>query len=74
MPMYNFVCPNGHKIRTLSLHPQLPFCVKCGGQLFRDPQPPTVQTIERLDNGVSPRAVERLVNAEQLYKERVNKK
>jgi hypothetical protein len=36
----------------------------------RDPSGPTNQRYERLDNGLMPRAVERLVDAERLHKER----
>ena len=43
---------------------------ECGGQLERTPSPPTTQVMETLDNGAMPRRVERLSEAERLFKER----
>lgn len=45
-------------------------CGKCGGEMARAPRGPNTQVVERLDNGAMPRAVERLSDAERLFKER----
>lgn len=44
----------------------------CYGALLRIPRPPTTNVVERLDNGLMPRAVERPADAERLYHERAH--
>ena len=39
----------------------------------RNPSGASSQAVERLDNGLMPKAVERIADAERLYKERANK-
>lgn len=77
MPLYNFVCSKcGTKKRRIfsveeSKKPQP--CPQCKADMERDQTGPTRQVMERLDNGLMPRAVERLSEAERLYKERADK-
>ena len=44
----------------------------CGRRMRRSQTPPSSQTKEVLDNGVMTRRLERLADAEQLYKDRAN--
>lgn len=69
MPQFKFVCPKcGFKKSRLSKdHFE---CEKCKAQMERNPTGPTNQVYERLDNGLMPRTVERLADAERLNKER----
>jgi hypothetical protein len=51
-------------------------CRKCGRRapcMRRAAHGPSVQVMERLDNGAMPRAVERLADAERLYADRAAK-
>lgn len=79
MPLYNFKCSGSCRTtRRKILEPDKlntiigKTCWKpdCGGVWERDPTGPTNQVYERLDNGLMPRAVERLADAERLFKER----
>jgi hypothetical protein len=45
-------------------------CRECGGPLHRAGLGPSTQVVERLDNGLMPRALERLADAERLFEER----
>lgn len=47
-------------------------CDKCGSKLVRKGNGPTASVYEKLDNGAMPRSVERLRDAEELYKERAD--
>lgn len=44
----------------------------CGAQFRRAATGPSTQKVERLDNGAMPRAVERLADAERLFKDRAD--
>lgn len=44
-------------------------CTHCGERLARRPQGPGTSVVQRLDNGVMPRAVERPENMEELLEE-----
>lgn len=73
MPLYYFLCSDcGDQTRKL-LEPSeakvSPPC-KCGGDLKRDPHPPSNQVKETLDNGIMARKVERYSDAEELYRNR----
>jgi len=81
MPLYRFFCPSCSARQTRIL--RVPFdelspekvrdiltCKMCGKCVKRDPSPPTTQSKETLDNGAMPHAVERLKDAEELYKDR----
>lgn len=74
MALYYFHCPKCDKSegrflkdRTRVLQQD---CLTCGERLTRTPQAPSSQVRESLDNGVMPRRVERLKDAEILHKER----
>lgn len=79
MPLFNFKCNScGKEIRKILKSKEVEQfigtkCPDCTGSFERAPTGPTTQVMERLDNGVSPRAVERLSEAERLFKERANK-
>jgi hypothetical protein len=58
---------------TKAAEPQI--CAACAGAgratiLVRTPKPPTSQVTEVLDNGAMPKRLERLADAERLYRER----
>jgi hypothetical protein len=40
--------------------------------MVRDEQPPSVRVVETIDNGIMPKKVERLSEAERLFKERAD--
>lgn len=73
MPLYNFVCPDCGKKSRAILKPEQAkderLC-ECGQTLKRDVQGPTTKVVERLDNGLMPRAVERLAETDRLIRER----
>lgn len=73
MPLFNFVCSDCGKRSKAILTPEQAkesrLC-ECGSALKRDAQGPTTMVVEHLDNGVMPRSVERLADAERLFKER----
>lgn len=74
MPLYNFVCTGCSERERKLLKPGEQIraweCSKCGASLRREPKPPTTQMLESLDNGAMVRRVERLQNAEELYRDR----
>jgi ribosomal protein S27E len=77
MALFNFVCPKcGTKKRRICSPEEAKqpiSCKQCSTTLERDPTGPTQQVKERIDNTLMPRAVERLSEAERLYKERAEK-
>lgn len=77
MPLYNFNCnlcgKNKQRICNAKESKEIISC-DCGGQFMRNPLPPTTRITETLDNGIMPRKVERLSEAERLFKERSQKK
>jgi hypothetical protein len=74
MPLYYFMCTTcqlrGRKILKAGEQKLVWPCPTCNNPLVRDPKPPSSQMKESLDNGVMTRRVERLQNAEELYRER----
>jgi hypothetical protein len=76
MPRYTFVCPHHGEIEV-SLPKRQPlgrFCLKCDQEcknIFKAKG--GVSVMERLDNGLMGRAVERLHNIEEIVKERADK-
>lgn len=74
MPLYNFKCPKcgkaKRKICSAEQSKDPIACSDCSTTLERAPSGATSQVKERLDNGLMPRAVERLADAERLFKER----
>lgn len=73
MPIYYFVC---RRCRTNVRRVMEPAeaaryaCPACGRKMTRQPKPPATQVNETVDNGIMPRAIERLANAEELSRER----
>lgn len=75
MPSFTFQCQKCEQVvkrllpagdrKKPQVHPG-----ECGGALVRVGTGPTVLVKETLDNGAMPRAVERLKDAEELYRER----
>jgi hypothetical protein len=73
MPLYKFVCLDcAEPTKKLmdSGASRLDLKCKCGGSLVRDASPPNSVLYEALDNGAMPRRLERLQNAEELYRDR----
>jgi putative FmdB family regulatory protein len=75
MPLFHFACTICHErtrriLETKDIDTQE--CKGCGAALERTPEPPSVQVMESLDNGFMPRRVERLRDAERLYRDRAN--
>lgn len=74
MPKYFLVCTDCKMVQTRFLPCDTKFsmveCRDCGGKCRRTIKGPSVQVMEKLDNGSMVRAVERLADAERLAKER----
>jgi putative FmdB family regulatory protein len=74
MPFYRFECKVcGHRKRKMlpsGQQTQPVACEKCQSTMWRDPNPPSTQVLEKLDNGLMAKPVERLADAERLYHER----
>lgn len=74
MPVFNLVCKACGQTDRRLCQPALVFnmmlkCRRCGAPLFRDPNPPTTQVKETLDNGLMTRRVERYAEAERLARD-----
>lgn len=76
MPLYYYRCAKCDRVdrNLLSVEDsKLPqACKECSETMERSPEPPSVRATEILDNGFMPRRIERLVNAEALFKDRAN--
>lgn len=81
MPFYNFECLGdgstswpcewvGRKLLKPGEQKLPQVCPDCGAPLKRMATGPSVQVMERLDNGAMSHAVERLKDAEELNKDR----
>jgi DNA-directed RNA polymerase subunit RPC12/RpoP len=73
MPLYYFKCVACDATLKYMMDPDQvkdARCKQCEGKIKRQPRAPSTQVMERLDNGVMKRALERLSNAEELHKER----
>jgi putative FmdB family regulatory protein len=74
VPLYYFTCDacktDVRRILTPARAGAAVACPKCKGELRRTPKGATANVIERLDNGLMTKAVERPAEAERLYKER----
>jgi len=74
MPLYQYLClhckETVRRIRTVESHKSGMECPKCSAAMIRIVSPPSHQATERLDNGAMTRRVERLVDAERLFRER----
>lgn len=74
MPMFHFRCeaceePVSRLLPSDKVGPGS--CPKCKGKLKREPKGASSRTVEKLDNGAMPRAVERLSDIERMRKEYV---
>ena len=74
MPLFYFTCSKcfreTRKILNASEADKERYCPHCGYAMYRTPTGPSSQAKEILDNGLMPRAVERIANAEELFRER----
>lgn len=72
MPAYFFRCGTCGTPTQLLLTPararEEQKCA-CEGVLVREPRPPTSRTVEVLDNGTQSKKLERLADAERIYRE-----
>ncbi len=77
MPLYYFKCnacnSQAKVFCKLEKLKEEHVCKTCGSVLVRNPQAPTTNIMETLDNGVMARAVERIADAEEIYKERAKR-
>lgn len=74
MPLFHFYCDEcSQEIKRILSVEELVnpvACPICQGPTYRKARGPTSQVTEILDNGLMGRKVERLKDAERLYKER----
>jgi hypothetical protein len=75
VPYFKLHCECGHSKGKLgssfeALTEEDLKCVKCGAKMSRKVKAPSTLIMERLDNGVMARAVERYSDAEELFKKR----
>lgn len=69
MGFFWFQCESCSK-RRLQPNKKADPCSGCGGKTVWTPKTPSSHVVEALDNGAMPRRLERLSEAERLYKER----
>lgn len=74
MPLFYYACPACENRFPKLLSPdkakEPQICPKCQKQAERAPQAPTTQVMEKIDNGLMARAVERPADAERIFKDR----
>ena len=72
MPLFYYICDICQKeirrVCNIQESKTLPIC--CGSQTKRNPRPVTARCIEVIDNGIMTKKLERLTDAERLFKER----
>ena len=72
MPLYNYVCASCGRRDRKVCSPQealaVPEC--CSAPMKRDPKGPSSRCVEVIDNGLMVKRVERLTEADRLFKER----
>lgn len=78
MPLYHFRCEACLTVKRRILTPEQSknaseTCPECGAGMVRDVKPPTARVVEVLDNGAMSRRVERLADAERLFREHAEK-
>lgn len=75
MPVFHYFCFQCQKETKKLLAKEVDSleCPFCGAELERDMKGPSARVVEKLDNGVMRRSVERLADAERLYKDRAAK-
>ena len=74
MALFDFECPSCYRIvkRLANKEPNIE-CTNCHVLMVRKSNPPNTQVKEVLDNGFMTKRVERLKDAEELYKNRKKK-
>lgn len=76
MPLFRYSCSNcdcvKSLIRRIGATAKAPVCL-CGTTMTRTSKPPSSRVVETIDNGVMPKRVEKLIDAERLFKERADK-
>lgn len=74
MALFDFQCPVCfiYIKKLASKEPEIE-CDKCHVPMTRNNNPPNTQVKEVLDNGLQPKRIERLRDAEELYKNRKKK-
>lgn len=74
MPLFYYWCEpcqnRFYKLLQTAPTSQKVECPKCSGEAVRAPQAPTTKSMEKIDNGLMARAVERPADAERMFKER----
>lgn len=74
MPLYHLKCEACKVFERHMLSPAEAkagvACRGCGVRMARDPNPPSTSVMETLDNGAMVRKLERLSQAEELYRDR----
>ena len=74
MALFDFECPSCFiTIKRLANKEPKIECTKCNIFMVRNNNPPNTQVKEVLDNGLQPKRIERLKDAEELYKNRKKK-
>jgi PHP family Zn ribbon phosphoesterase len=71
VPAFNFACECGNRVTKLrSAPPAEVSCPECGRPMKRAAMGPTSRCTEVLDNGAMSRPLERLDNAEEIFRDR----
>lgn len=76
MPLFYFKCskPDCGTERSIIGPPaaakKVVVCKLCGSNMTRAPRPPSSKAVEVLDNGLMSRKVERIADADRIFKER----
>lgn len=74
MPAFNFICYacNNKRRMLRATGPSVAICVGCGLDMVRDTVAPTSRSTEVLDSGAMTRPLERLDNAEEIFRDRAH--
>lgn len=73
MPRFTYKCPVHSEFQiTLDCRKKTTLCPRCNTESRAIIKSGSFQTVERLDNGLMVRAVERLSNIEEIMEERNN--
>ena len=75
MPFFSYNCSDHGDFRVLiDKREKVHLCPKCGKECkFVLKSLGTIKVMEKLDNGIMPRAVERIANIEEIMKDREKK-
>jgi len=72
LPLFKLRCGRCEKEKKVMRDSPPKECCPCGGEFQRAGNGPSSQVVERLDNGLMPKPLERLVDAERLHQERAD--